>query len=1260
MTANRIVLTVIIVISCAFGDVNRNRTVLPGIKDRPVWEENLVCFKLAENIPTLTYGKSTAASGIRSLDKLLVEYEAKTIRPRFKVNSLKRSAGLPDLTSIYLAEVEEGVDLVGFIAELEKNPNVVYAERVACNYFDEIPSDSLYSLLTHLPQIYAEQAWDIHHGEDGAEEVVIGIVDSGIDWKHPDLISNIYNNLGEDADGDGATLMQFGGMWYFDLGDINGIDDDNNGYIDDFIGWNMYANENGDQSNDPMESVPSYHGTHVSGLAAGVTNNVEGIAAISWNVKIMVTSHAYSGGISVYNPYDGIIYLAENGADIINTSWGGLEYTQAAKEVIDYALGLGCIIVGSAGNTGGSYDHYPSDFPGVVCVAAVGPDDYITYYTNVGLGVDISVPGGDQNPGLLSTYPGGDYLYSSGTSMASPVAAGALALLKSYHPDWTNDELIHQFLATTDDIYNINYGFLHQLGHGRLNAYRMMNESAPQLAGGMRLAIHEVQSTNPNMFEHKASLGDTASLSFVIRNYTMFVEDSNVTFTLTSDNPHILISDNSYVGALAADDFSQIDSRFFIEIAPEATSQISNLILNVSPATAEVSAGASLEFPLIINTINVAEAELEVDVEYGDTAVESLTLVNSGEVETEYQISITDPFPNFSVWHLDTINAYDGNSWWCGIEEIMEYPYSSCQILDLPVFDLSATTTPLLTFMAAWEIEEPSKNPPYDGWDAANVWISTDGGFNYTPLRPDFPAYTCESVYAFGQYFVGDSIPGWAGSSGGWVPVQFDLSPYRNERVSIRLVMASDPVTEGLGFFADNILVDDSGTTIYQNTGEDDFKIRSYASSAYEYDSPWLSVDDSDGLISANSSINVPFNIDARDLTVGGHTAMIRIATGDISIAELDCRLFVTAPNADIGLRNYSLSNGDYRVARDEVLTVTVDNYGQTDASQIQLTASLMLESNPVWTDTITIDALDAQQFARYSFKPYFVSIEGDLELNIALAGYDSDVNQHNDILTEDIEISTLVDPFTWVLNPIWNINGWGFTDMSGYQDGRSMHCNAGVTPYQSNMDNFLAYEPGINMAELNSLAIKYYALYQLEDNVDFGTFEISLDQENWTVLNTHTGTDIAWSPQVIDLTGYCGAEHDSLWFRFHFTSDGQNEMLGYFIDHVQFLVPEGLSTSDDVLSPKELSLSPNYPNPFNPITNINYSISRNSMVELKIYDLLGKEVNTLVSEIQGAGNYSVIWDATNYLEQPVSSGVYLYQLKAENRILSGKMVLLK
>lgn len=461
------------------------------------------------------------------------------------------------------------------IRELEKDPRVEYAEPVPIDYPLAVPNDSLYHLQTHLRQIFAEEAWDIHKGEEGEEEVVIGICDTGVEWYHPDLIDNIRHNLGEDADGDGTVLEWDGNRWIFDPGDENELDDDFNGYVDDFIGWN-FSVESDIKENDPDDG--GTHGTHVAGIASAVANNDIGVAGIAWNVKILPTSHAIElrdiGEIQLQYGFDGIIYLAENEADIINCSFGSNDYSRANREAIEYATALGSIIVASAGNDNTFLYNYPAAFPGVISVASINEDDQKVGFSNYGVSVDISAPG----QSILSTFPGG-YSGLSGTSMSSPLVAGLLGLMKSYYTGWSNEQLIQQLLFSADKIDTLNPDYVHHLGSGRINALRALTETNPQVTEVLKFGFD--RHVNPSGNWKYLNSGEPEALTFGLRNFNHFELPNPVTFTLTTEDPDIEIIQNTYTTILNADSDHQIENAFDIRVREGADYHFASFQISV-------------------------------------------------------------------------------------------------------------------------------------------------------------------------------------------------------------------------------------------------------------------------------------------------------------------------------------------------------------------------------------------------------------------------------------------------------------------------------------------------------------------------------------------------------------------------------------------------------------------------------------------------------------------------------------------------------
>lgn len=280
--------------------------------------------------------------------------------------------------------------------------------------------------------IDAAQAWN--YGTSSS--VVVAVIDTGVDYTHTDLASNIWTNTREIAG--------------------NGLDDDRNGYTDDIRGWNFVSD-----NNNPADD--NGHGTHVAGTIGAVGNNGIGISGIAWSVKVMALKFMDSTGSgNLSDAVAAIDYARVNGAKIINASWGGGGFSSALQSAITRFQNAGGIFVAAAGNEGSNNvttASYPANYAGVVSVAASTSTGSLASFSNFGTNVDIVAPG--QN--ILSTIPGNRYASYSGTSMASPHVAGALALLWGQSPALTATQLVTLVMNNTDAVLT------DRTQYGRLN-----------------------------------------------------------------------------------------------------------------------------------------------------------------------------------------------------------------------------------------------------------------------------------------------------------------------------------------------------------------------------------------------------------------------------------------------------------------------------------------------------------------------------------------------------------------------------------------------------------------------------------------------------------------------------------------------------------------------------------------------------------------------------------------------------------------------
>lgn len=565
------------------------------------------------------FGKQTGlvSFGINSLDKKVAEFKVYQLEKRFRYNPAKLRDDLPDLSRIYKISFPESINLNEVVDSFSSDPNIEYAEAIQVGHTAAIPNDALYSNCQHLAQIFAPQAWSIHKGQNGAQEIKIAIVDTGVDWKHDDLRDNVWQNMGEDADGDGHTMEFDGFNWVLDPGDANGVDDDGNGFTDDLLGWN-FITSSGDPS--PIPSNPlGYHGTHCAGIAGGVTDNETGIASISWNLEVMGVCVDENNTIAYAN--DGIIYAAENGADIISNSWyTGYDFSIADQEVINYAAGLGSIIVAAAANDNISPLPYPASYQNVVSVASVSVDDTRAFYSNFNLAVDVSAPGGGTEGGILSTLPGNNYGLMSGTSMATPMIAGCFGLLKSYHPDWSNDQLITQLIGTADNIDSLNPDYVNLLGSGRVNAYKMLTEENVMPFLKLGLTSMNTADANENGVNEQ---GELVTLGFDLHNYASSYGAQNVNVSITSDDPDISIIHGTCNINIPPDSSFSIQDSLQIQVGSNASCHFAQLTIHFA-SDLQIIAGQDINFTVLANASGILVFEGEKDMQdYSGTLIAS-------------------------------------------------------------------------------------------------------------------------------------------------------------------------------------------------------------------------------------------------------------------------------------------------------------------------------------------------------------------------------------------------------------------------------------------------------------------------------------------------------------------------------------------------------------------------------------------------------------------------------------------------------------
>ena len=364
--------------------------------------------------------------------EILVKFSKNTsaarIRTTYKSLGAEEAGEAANLR-VHRIRLPKGMAVKDAIAKYKNMPGVEYVEPEYRYFMQQVPNDAYYGDQWALPIIKAPQAWDVTTGG----EVIVAVVDTGVDYSHEDLAGKV----------------------------IKGYD---------------YVNND----NDPMDD--HYHGTHVAGTIAGVTNNGIGIAGVSWGAKILAVKVLDASGTGTsFSVAQGIRYAADYGAKIINLSLGGPEPSATLSDAIAYAHGKGCIIVAAAGNEGTDAALYPAAYQNVIGVGATGINDLKASYSNYGWYVDVAAPGGDgdlniiPSNGILSCYLGNRYAWAEGTSMAAPHVAGLAALIASRYPGKTGDQLARSIMRAVDDLGVPGRDDIY--GYGRINAEKAVTSA---------------------------------------------------------------------------------------------------------------------------------------------------------------------------------------------------------------------------------------------------------------------------------------------------------------------------------------------------------------------------------------------------------------------------------------------------------------------------------------------------------------------------------------------------------------------------------------------------------------------------------------------------------------------------------------------------------------------------------------------------------------------------------------------------------------
>jgi serine protease len=444
------------------------------------------------------------SSTLPQLKNMLAKHAISNVTEIFPTKGiLTKNYNSHSLAEIYLIKYNAKENPAELAAKVAKLPGILWAEPKYVRRICFVPNDSIFTIgdQDNLLQIGSAQAWDITTGN---KNIIIGIVDTGVDWGHPDLAANIY--MENDSLIPGS-----------DLGNLD---------------------------NDPSEDinqVGKYHGTHIAGIASAVTNNEIGIASMGFNCMILPVKTSKEGCFDsagfplILYGFEGIKWAADHGAKVINCSWGGYGFSSYEQSIIDYVLEKGSVVVASQGNDSSSACFYPANYDGVLSVGWLNTGSGVKTihpHTNFGEKVMVFAPGSKiystwQRPTQSSA---GIYKTAYGSSQAAPHVSGLAGLVWSEFPSYSPIQVVERIRVTSDyiDDYNAS-SYKNFLGHGVINASRAVNKSFNAIS----VRANNIRFNGNGNREKLFGPGEEIYVRADFTNYLAMIDDITITLTTT-------------------------------------------------------------------------------------------------------------------------------------------------------------------------------------------------------------------------------------------------------------------------------------------------------------------------------------------------------------------------------------------------------------------------------------------------------------------------------------------------------------------------------------------------------------------------------------------------------------------------------------------------------------------------------------------------------------------------------------------------------
>lgn len=1205
--------------------------------------------------PVPSLGKRSAATtGLVEVDALNERFGVAQLSPLFGISEAGgRDVGLQN---VCVLTVDSQTDILSMQREYEQLGSVEYAEPDYRLQLFDAPNDPFYwsqwsmnnggqgyyhvlrrdgdnndSMVIEqgLPgaDIDADTVFQI--AADHTATVVVAIIDTGVDIDHPDLVGNIWTNAREIPD--------------------NHIDDDHNGYVDDVCGWDYSANNQTIfpiyEDNDPTDRYG--HGTHVAGIVAAVSNNGIGVAGLVPNCKIMALKiHPWmSSSIAAR----AIIYATDNGAEVINMSWGSTAESRLLKDALDYARSKGVVPCAATGNFGDQRMIYPAVFPSTIAVGATNSRDRVTAFSSYGTHIDVCAPGESilslraDSTDVYGEAPANEpyvhivaenYYEASGTSMAAPHVAGIAACLKSTSPGLTAEKIQEIIQLSADDIIDpygngMNaVGWDKYSGYGRVNLRKALEMVPIAQAKIERPKTNELVSGNIEIFGTAAGAAFQLQYGYGANPSHWYLITSSASAvshgTLGNWAPESL--DGRYTLRLLVGEYNVSQVTICVAnhtnariIAPRSTDTLTSAVEIVGTAmapdfdffTLEYGRGATPESWITVDTVG-APAHEEAITEW-DTGILADGLYTLRlTLHTETGAMLTDQVSVF------VMSPFSGNNGW--------------------KVSLGATATIVPNY---GDFDNDGKNEIIVGTSKGIKFYNADGSLKTNGL-PSLPQYDFRLPIAVGN-LDGDGIDDFVAVSEN--PAR--LFVYRSGASLIRVPLTATP-----------------GDTTFVRNIESEFPLLFLKDIDHDGrdEIHYLPALGSDGLSRPYFIFNAdgtpwqcafPFaertySCLAADLD---NDSLDEIYCYGDSLRRLDlCGSVMHSISLDLGPSPFTLTG---------MSVVDIDGDNRLDL----LLFGCYQRSNNIYN--YWLFAFDSGltfkagwpheiQISRYfvPMMPVFGDINGDGSLEYVISSYDLDYGY---IYAWNIDgapyggSASSTGLFATVPHRSM-LNMPVLADIDG-TPGAEIVASALPDAWQiSQKQTIVAWDRDAQLLQGWPLTVEY----DPEILKDCGNTPIIGD------INKDGNVELAMTTALGDLvfinfpnTPFSAKDSPSPFWRYNrrLNNIGMRgrDQITDVIDHE---VLESI--------PNQVSLSQNYPNPFNFVTMIPYSLPRACQTEMTIINVVGQKVKTLVDAIQPQGFHTILWDGADQRGASVASGVYFCRIRAGDREISRKMVLLK